>query len=283
MSPADSPLDSPPFTPAFRRFLRGAGIVLIPVNLAIMLWMFGLFAFPGEGVSGDWQRGLWLSQYLGIISCVVMIRGLHDPWINGFYAFTFLFPFIAFFGAAGNIFSFLNHSTHFLGWVVLCHPRVRVDLRGVKAGFASIMWWLLLCLWLQYPDGMGANANNVSDPLLPLLVVGGVIWLGLVYSLLKAKERRRSRLGATTPAVVPPFQPWATYRYHAERAWGLVVAKPVGPREWALVVLGVISSRLTVFRQLSPSRLTPSPCSGELKWSGLSGAWLRRPGAGSGA
>jgi thiamine transporter ThiT len=181
-------LKTPIFSTQAKWFWKILSVFLIPVNIIIMLYMFSLINVPGEVPVANWQRGLWLSQYIGLFCCYLCLTEFKNEDLNGVYAFVFLFPHIAFFQSIGNIFTFLNHFPHFLGWYVLFNPKIKFSRRGIYWGFGCIMMWLLLCFILQYPDGMGANANNISDELFPIILLGGLIWCGIVDRLWRRKQ-----------------------------------------------------------------------------------------------
>jgi hypothetical protein len=186
-----SELDTAAFEPKSMTFWKIYSILMIPLNIAIMLYMFGVFWIDGLDlpIIRDWQRGLWLSQYIGLFLCYLCLTGFKNEDLNGMYAFVFLFPHIAFY-SSGDPFSFLNHFPHFLGWFMLLNPKMKFSRRGIYWGFAFIQIWLILCFVLQYPNGMGANSNNISDEMFPIIMLGGIIWLGFVdFAWMKKQQR----------------------------------------------------------------------------------------------
>lgn len=201
---------------SFRKILiKIYALAILVVNFAIMLWMFKVFTVPFIESFKDWQRGLWLSPYLGILAAIIILIDYKSPLLNGIYSYLFLFPLIAFFQSFGDPISLFSHSIHFLGFYILSPKThdIYISRKGLGDGFIAIGLWLILCWLLQFNyDGMGANANNISDKLFPLILVGAVIWLLIVRHFWGRKAKvqgvyqyRHTMLGSdwpTPPAIV---------------------------------------------------------------------------------
>ena len=196
-----------------RIFLNIYAILILILNIAIMLWMFKIFEVPYYRSYEHWQRGLWLSQYLGILAALLILTDFRYPILNGIYAYSFIFPLIAFFQSFGDFLSLFSHSIHLLGFYVLSTKtsEVRISKKALGDGFIIIGLWLILCWILQYNfDGMGANANNISDPYFPLILLAAMIWFGILQMVWVRKAKiqglykYRSRLKGTdwpTPKI----------------------------------------------------------------------------------
>ncbi len=167
-------------------------VLVLMVNFAILLWMFKVFEVPFYHSFDDWQRGLWLSQYLGIFASIIILTDYRYPILNGIYVYAFIFPLIAFFQSFGDPLSLFSHSIHFIGFYILSikQPQIRISKKAMGDGFIIIGLWLILCWILQFFfDGMGANANNISDPYFPLILIAAVIWFGILQQLWVRKAK----------------------------------------------------------------------------------------------
>ncbi len=175
-----------------RAFVKFYAVLVLIVNFAILLWMFKVFEVPFYRSFDHWQRGLWLSQYLGIFAAIIVLTDYKFPILNGIYVYAFIFPLIAFFQSIGDLLSLFSHSIHFIGFYILSTKtsQIRISKKAIGDGFIIIGLWLIFCWILQYNfDGMGANANNISDPYFPFILVAAVIWFGVLQQLWVRKAK----------------------------------------------------------------------------------------------